>query len=169
MARKQYSFDQILKMKWLLLTLFYFCSASALFSQTDAFRIKQFNLDDGIAIKGYDPVAYFIKGKAEKGKSAFSSSYHGVNYHFANAADLNSFQANPEKYEPQYGGWCAYAMGHDGSKVEVDPETFKIINGKLFLFYNRFFNNTLKTWNQDESKLHAQADTNWQHILKQST
>ena len=63
------------------------------------------------------------------------------------------FASNPAKYEPQYGGWCAYAMGHDGSKVEVDPETFKIINGKLFLFYNRFFNNTLKTWNQDESKL----------------
>jgi YHS domain-containing protein len=166
MAGKHHSFDQILKMKVLAMVLFLF-SASAGFSQTDVFRMKQFNLDDGIAIKGYDPVAYFTVGKAEKGKSAFSSSYHGVNYHFANTANLNSFLSNPEKYEPQYGGWCAYAMGHDGSKVEVDPETFKIIDGKLFLFYNRFFNNTLKTWNQDESKLHARADTNWQKILKQ--
>lgn len=166
MVRKQYSFDQILKMK-LLATVLLLCFASAGFSQADDFRKKQFNLDDGVAIKGYDPVAYFTAGKAEKGKSAFSSSYHGVNYHFANAADLSSFQANPEKFEPRYGGWCAYAMGHDGSKVEVDPETFKIINGKLFLFYNRFFNNTLKTWNQDESKLHTQADANWQKILKQ--
>jgi YHS domain-containing protein len=164
MVRKQYSFDQILKMK-VLLTVLLLCLSSAGFSQADDFRKKQFNLDDGVAIKGYDPVAYFTMGKAEKGKSAFSSSYHGVNYHFASAADLNSFQASPEKFEPQYGGWCAYAMGHDGSKVEVDPETFKIINGKLFLFYNRFFNNTLKTWNLDESRLHTRADANWQKIL----
>jgi YHS domain-containing protein len=165
MARKQYRFDQILKMK-LLLTFLFLCSASTGFSQTDVFRTKQYNLDDGVAIKGYDPVAYFTIGKAKKGKSSFSTSYHGVNYRFSTAADLNSFLANPEKYEPQYGGWCAYAMGHDGSKVEVDPETFKIINGKLFLFYNRFFNNTLKTWNQDEPKLHTQADANWQKFLK---
>ena len=163
---KQYRFDQIFKMKVLLTFLFIF-SVTAGFSQTDVFRTKQFNLDNGVAIKGYDPVAYFTIGKAEKGKSSFSTSYKGVSYHFADAADLNSFLANPEKYEPQYGGWCAYAMGHDGSKVEVDPETFKIINGKLFLFYNRFFNNTLKSWNQDESKLHTQADANWQKFLKQ--
>jgi len=166
MVRKQYRFDQILKMK-ILLTVLFLYSASAAFSQTDIFRMKQFNLDDGVAIKGYDPVAYFTSGKAEKGKSSFATLYKGVSYHFATAADLNSFQANPEKYEPQYGGWCAYAMGHDGSKVEVDPETFKIINGKLFLFYNRFFNNTLKAWNQDESKLHTRADANWQKLLKQ--
>jgi YHS domain-containing protein len=166
MVRKQYRFDQILKMK-ILLTFLFLYSASAAFSQTDIFRMKQFNLDDGVAIKGYDPVAYFTSGKAEKGKSSFATLYKGVSYHFATAADLNSFQANPEKYEPQYGGWCAYAMGHDGSKVEVDPETFKIINGKLFLFYNRFFNNTLKAWNQDESKLHTRADANWQKLLKQ--
>jgi YHS domain-containing protein len=137
------------------------------FSQTDAFRSKQFNLDDGVAIKGYDPVSYFTQDKAVKGRKEFSYSYHRVTYHFNSAADQETFQANPAKYEPQYGGWCAYAMGHDGSKVEVDPETFKIINGKLFLFYNRFFNNTLKTWNLDESKLHEKADANWQKILQQ--
>ena len=166
MAGKRNSFDEILRMKVLPMVFFLF-SAFTGFSQSDVFRTKQYNLDDGVAIKGYDPVAYFSVGKAEKGKSAFSSSYHGVQYHFASAADQNIFLTNPEKYEPQYGGWCAYAMGHDGSKVEVDPETFKIIDGKLFLFYNRFFNNTLKTWNQDESNLHARADTNWQKILKQ--
>lgn len=149
------------------ITCLFLLNALSSFSQTDAFRIKQFNLDDGVAIKGYDPVAYFTQGKGVKGKKDFSYPYHGVEYHFANAADRQMFQSDPVKYEPQYGGWCAYAMGHDGSKVEVDPETFKIINGKLFLFYNRFFNNTLKTWNQDESKLHAQADANWQKILQQ--
>jgi YHS domain-containing protein len=153
-------------MKLLFFILFIF-SAFPSFSQTDAFRVKQYNLEEGVAIKGYDPVSYFTLNKAEKGKREFACSYQGVAYHFVSAADRETFQANPAKYEPQYGGWCAYAMGHDGSKVEVDPETFKIINGKLFLFYNRFFNNTLKTWNQDESGLHAQADVNWQHVLKQ--
>ena len=148
-------------------SLLFLLAGLSSFSQTDAFRLKQFNLDDGVAIKGYDPVAYFTQNKAVKGKKEFSYSSHGVVYHFASGADQQLFQANPAKYEPQYGGWCAYAMGHDGSKVEVDPETFKIINGKLFLFYNRFFNNTLKSWNQDESKLHAQADANWQKIVQQ--
>jgi YHS domain-containing protein len=147
-------------------SLLFFLATANSFAQTDVFREKQFNLDEGVAIKGFDPVSYFTQNKAVKGKKEFSLPYRGVNYHFASAADRDLFQANPAKYEPQYGGWCAYAMGNDGSKVEVDPETFKIINGKLFLFYNRFFNNTLKTWNQDEVKLHNQADVNWQKIVQ---
>ena len=153
-----------------LLTALFLMLAFAGFSQADDFRKKQFNLDDGVAIKGYDPVAYFTRVKAEKGKSAFAFSYHGVNYHFAIRRRIGTVSRQIRKiFEPQYGGWCAYAMGHDGSKVEVDPETFKIIDGKLFLFYNRFFNNTLKTGIKDESKLHIQADANWQKILKQLT
>lgn len=149
--------------------LVFFCLllANTVFSQSAGFRMKQFNLDDGVAIKGYDPVAYFTQTRAVKGKKEFFYDYHGVSYHFSTPANQQAFQSNPEKYEPQYGGWCAYAMGHDGSKVEVDPETFKIINGKLFLFYNRFFNNTLKSWNLDESGLHTRADANWQKILMQ--
>jgi len=60
---------------------------------------------------------------------------------------------NPAGYEPQYGGWCAYAMGANGEKVEIDPGTFKIVDGKLNLYYNAFFNNTLKSWNKDEVNL----------------
>jgi hypothetical protein len=135
------------------------------FSQSEDFRTKQFNLDDGVAIRGYDPVSYFSLNKALKGNKELSFSDHGIKYHFATESNRRLFQADPQKYEPQYGGWCAYAMGHDGSKVDIDPETFKIINGKLFLFYNHFFNNTLKSWNHDESGLHARADANWQKIL----
>src|SRR5882757_2111197 len=152
-------------MKFLVTVLSFLCSLSV-YSQSEAFRMKQYNLDDGIAIKGYDPVAYFTQNKAVKGKKDFSYNWKGVGYRFASSADLESFKTNPSGYEPQYGGWCAYAMGHDGSKVEIDPETFKIINGKLFLYYNRFFNNTLKSWNQDEPKLHSQADANWQKIVQ---
>ncbi|HSZ31676.1 MAG TPA: YHS domain-containing (seleno)protein [Puia sp.] len=137
------------------------------FSQTNEFRLKQFNLENGVGIKGYDPVAYFVQNKAIKGRKEFSSIYKGINYQFISSANLETFRSNPEKYEPQYGGWCAYAMGKEGSKVEVDPETFKIIDGKLFLFYNRFFNNTLKSWNLNEANLHTLADANWQKTLKQ--
>ena len=61
-------------------------------------------------------------------------------------------------------GWCAYAMGAKGEKVSIDPETFKIINGKLYLFYNSYFNNTLKSWNKNEPTLKAKADVNWKRI-----
>ena len=127
-------------------------------------RTKLFNLENGIAIGGHDPVAYFKQGKAIKGKDEFLVLSNGVDYYFSSAANLDEFKKNPAKYEPQYGGWCAYAMGHDGSRVEVDPETFKIVNGKLYLFYNKFFNNTLKSWNKDEASLQRQADANWLKI-----
>src|SRR5450755_4744013 len=87
------------------------------FSQSEDFRTKQFNLDDGVAIRGYDPVSYFSLNKALKGNKELSFSDHGIKYHFATESNRRLFQADPQKYEPQYGGWCAYAMGHDGSKV----------------------------------------------------
>ena len=126
-------------------------------------RKKHFNLEkNGLAIDGYDPVAYFKSNKAIKGKKEFTASFQGVIYYFSTNDNKELFLKNPTVYEPQYGGWCAYAMGKEGDKVSVDPETFKIINGKLYLFYNRFFNNTLTSWNKDETNLKSNADTNWQ-------
>jgi YHS domain-containing protein len=123
------------------------------------------NLDKaGVAIKGYDPVAYFQQAKAIEGKKEFVVMIDGVNYLFSTPQNAMLFKANPTKYQPQYGGWCAYAMGASGEKVDVDPETFKLIDGKLYLFYNRFFNNTLKPWNKDEINLKQKADANWQKI-----
>ena len=115
----------------------------------------------GIAIEGYDPVAYFQEGKAIEGKKEFSTIVDGVKYLFSTPQTAAVFKASPAKYQPQYGGWCAYAMGASGEKVEIDPETFKIIDGKLYLFYNKFFNNTLKSWNKDEGNLKQKADANW--------
>lgn len=120
-----------------------------------------YNLEDKVAIKGYDPVAYFKQHKAVKGKKEISSSYEGVVYYFANTADKEAFAKNPSAYEPQYGGWCAFAMGSYGDKVDINPETFKITDGKLYLFYNAFLNNTLKDWNKDEINLKKKADANW--------
>lgn len=127
-------------------------------------REKQYNLDDKVAISGYDPVAYFILNKAVKGKKELSYTYQGVEYHFSSGASLDAFKKEPSKYEPQYGGWCAYAMGAKGEKVTIDPESFKIINGKLYLFYNSYFNNTLKSWNKNEAGLKSKADVNWKNI-----
>lgn len=136
-------------------------------AQSSEIRKQQYNLDkSGIAIQGYDPVAYFTTGKAVDGKKDLSFEYQGTTYRFATAADRDAFKANPGKYEPQYGGWCAYAMGAKGEKVEIDPETFKIVDGKLFLFYNKFFNNTRTSWNKDESHLKSNADKNWQKFVK---
>lgn len=134
-------------------------------AQTQAKRIKEFNLENKLALQGYDPVAYFTQKKAVKGKKELSVVHEGVLYYFASNADKELFVKNPSAYEPQYGGWCAYAMGANGEKVEVDPETFKIVNGKLFLFYNAFFNNTLKSWNKDEVNLNKKADGNWKKFI----
>ncbi len=126
---------------------------------------KQLNLDKGVAIQGYDPVSYFTKSKAEKGKSEISAAYQGATYYFSSQANKSEFLQSPSKYEPQYGGWCAFAMA-DGKKVEINPETFKILDGKLYLFYNAYFNNTLKSWDKNEKNLKAKADKNWINLIK---
>jgi YHS domain-containing protein len=122
---------------------------------------KHFNLKNGLALEGYDPVAYFKQNKAVEGKKEFAIFNQGATYYFASAENKELFKNDPAKYEPAYGGWCAYAMGAKGEKVEVDPGTFKIKDGRLFLFYNKFFNNTLKDWNKDENNLKTKADQNW--------
>jgi YHS domain-containing protein len=128
-------------------------------------RTKHFNTDKSIAIKGYDPVAYFNESKAVKGNKQFTATVEGITYYFTNAANRDFFNKNPKNYEPQYGGWCAYAMGATGEKVEVDPETFKVLNGKLYLFYHSWVNNTLTKWNKDETNLKSKADKNWMNMF----
>jgi YHS domain-containing protein len=136
-------------------------------SAQNALRTQHFNLNkSAVAIQGYDPVAYFTQNKAVKGDKAFAVNYGSVLYYFSSAATKASFLANPQQYEPQYGGWCAYAMGATGEKVEIDPETFKILNGKLYLFYHSWVNNTLNKWNKDEASLKAKADVNWKQLYK---
>ena len=129
-------------------------------------RKKQFNLENGLAIQGYDPVAYFTQKKAIQGSSKNQAAIEGVSYYFSSSANKDLFLKNPKSYEPQYGGWCAYAMGATNNKVEIDPETFKIINGKLYLYFHNFINNTLTKWNKDETNLKTAADKNWSVIYK---
>jgi YHS domain-containing protein len=138
---------------------------SILHAQNAPLRSTDYNIEkNGLAIQGYDPVSYFVQNKAVKGTKQFAVSYDGLLYYFASNEDKEAFKQSPGKYEPQYGGWCAYAMGNTGEKVEVDPETFKIKDGKLYLFYNKYFTNTLKSWNKDENSLQTKADQNWKKV-----
>ena len=131
-------------------------------------QAQQVNAEDGLALGGYDPVSYFEDGRPVLGSARLSTSYHGVVYRFASEIHREEFNKDPLSYLPEYGGWCAYAMGIDGERVEVDPETFKVKDGRLFLFYNRPFNNTLKKWNKKEDDLLRRADQNWKTKLKTS-
>ena len=130
-------------------------------AQTDL-RKKQFNLSStGLALQGYDAVAYFTENKAAEGKKNLAVVVDGATYYFSSEQNKNLFKANYIKYEPKYGGWCAYAMGANGEKVEIDPETFKIIDGELYLYYHSWVNNTLTKWNKDEKNLKAKAEISW--------
>lgn len=134
-------------------------------AQTSEVRKANFNISKGVAIQGYDPVGYF-DGKPVMGKSEFKWEFNGVAYQFASASTLARFKASPGKFEPAYGGWCAFAMGDYGEKVKIDPLTYKIVDGKLYLFYNFWGNNTLKEWNKNEEKLKGAGDRNWAKILQ---
>lgn len=146
-------------------TIVAFFFAVTSFAQSESKRLSQYNLENKNAIQGYDPVAYFKQSKAIKGKKEIATTYQGVIYYFSSQSNKEAFIKNPASYEAQFGGWCAYALGSSGDKVEINPETFKIIEGKLYLFYNAYFNNTLKSWNKDEVNLKKKADANWKKFI----
>jgi YHS domain-containing protein len=152
-------------MKKLILILFVVLSSTISFAQSAAKRTKEYNLEKKVALQGYDPVAYFTQKKAVKGKTTLAATHEGVTYNFSSQANKEAFVKTPTNYEPQYGGWCAYAMGANGEKVEINPETFKIVDGKLYVFYNAYFNNTLKSWNKEEVNLKKKADANWKKFI----
>ena len=91
----------------------------------------------GIAIKGYDPVAYFIEGRAIKGSEAFAHEWLGETWHFANARHRDLFAADPVKYAPQFGGYCSLGVACGENTANIDPEAWRIIDGKLYLNYNK--------------------------------
>ncbi len=111
----------------------------------------------GVAVEGYDPVAYFDPGEAIKGKPEFSAQYNGVSYWFSSEANRDTFKADPEKYIPAYGGFCAYGVAQ-GAKAPIDPAAFTVVNGKLYLNLNKSIQNT---WNEDIPGYIEKADKNW--------
>jgi YHS domain-containing protein len=139
-------------------------SVVGLRAQSADVRAAHFNIKKGIAIEGYDPVSYYSR-KPVEGKAAYQYSYRGITYRFDSEANMTKFKGAPEKYEPAFGGWCAYAMGENGEKVKIDPETYKIIDERLYLFYNFWGNNTLSDWNKNEKALKEKGENNWKKFV----
>jgi len=144
--------------------LFGFAGGNISMAQSIGYDLKHCNLNKGLALQGYDPVAYFTENKAVEGSENINHTLEGVTYYFKSAKNRQLFIKKPQQYAPQYGGYCAYAMA-DGDKVIIDPETFKIIDGKLFLYYNFRFTNTLESWNKDQINLLPKANTAWAKIV----
>jgi YHS domain-containing protein len=148
-----------------------FFSPAALAQENDAAPKKprdltHFNLDkEKLALQGYDPVAYFPVGggKPKKGLANLTVIHEGVVYRFASEANRRAFQATPQRFEPQYGGWCAYAMA-DKDKVEIDPQSFLVTDGKLYLFFKAWYADTRAKWKKDEKALAAKANAAWKEM-----
>ncbi len=117
---------------------------------------RTFSTDEG-AIRGYDPVAYFTVGKPVKGQQSITTKYGTGTYHFSSKENLALFKQDPEKYAPQYGGFCAYAMSR-GFDVSSDPNAWTIRDDKLYLNYSL---GVRKTWLKKPDEYIVKADKNW--------
>ena len=122
---------------------------------------KPINLtEQNVAISGYDPVSYFVDIPVP-GSADITATYGDATYYFASAENKASFEAEPEKYIPQYGGFCAVAVS-EGKLVPVDPETYKVTEDKLYLFYNGEHGNTKPQWEANETSMKTTADATWE-------
>ena len=116
----------------------------------------------GVAIEGHDPVAYFTEGKPVEGKSEFTAEWKGAKWRFASAENKALFEKEPEKYAPQYGGYCAWAVAQ-GETAGIDPQAWKIVEGKLYLNYNKEIQ---AKWEQDIPGNIKKADQNWPKVVE---
>ncbi len=122
----------------------------------------EFNETDGVAIRGVDVVAYFTDQKAVKGSPEFSSEFKGSKFLFASAVHRDAFAADPEKYAPQYRGYCAFGVS-GGYKADTDPAAFTVVDGKLYLNYN----GEVKTmWTKDVPGFLKKSDEKWPEVAK---
>lgn len=133
----------------------YFFLKEPTFNATDGYLV---NLNDkGVIIQGYDAVAYFTDNKAVQGNEKFKFKYHGATYWFASAAHQNLFKSDPEKYLPQYGAFCGYAVSI-GKLRPVDPTIYQIENGRLILQHTQ---EAYDLFNKDLKSSVVKADKNW--------
>lgn len=118
--------------------------------------------ESGVAIDGYDPVAYFTDGRPVAGDHSTSAEWNGATWRFASAANREMFLTAPEKYAPQYGGYCAWAVSQ-GYTAPTDPDAWKIIDGKLYLNYSK---SVQARWDKDVPGYIKAGDANWPEIEK---
>ena len=146
-------------MKKLSLLLLTFGLALSAFAQSKTLL----NLDKtGVAIQGYDPVAFFTDNKPLKGKPEFPARHNGALYYFASKEHRELFKADPDKYEPAFGGYCAYGVSK-GKLVEIDVDAFQIVNGRLMLQYSK---GVRDDFNKDTKGNLAKAEANWPGLVE---
>ena len=143
--------------------IFFRCFAAVLifaFLATGASAASSISGSKGVAIDGYDPVAYFTQGEPQQGSAEFSTEWNGTTWHFSSAAHRDLFVQSPEKYAPQYGGHCAYAMA-GGGRAAGDGERWRIVDDKLYLNSNWF---AYKLWQGDVPGNIRDADKQWPQV-----
>jgi len=118
---------------------------------------------NGIAIRGFDTVAYFTLGKATEGSEKFATQWNGAAWHFASQEHLDLFKAEPEKYAPQYGGYCAYGVAVD-NLVKIEGDLWDIVDGKLYLNFNKSLQ---EKWREDIAGYVKSADEKFDGLLKE--
>jgi YHS domain-containing protein len=125
-------------------------------------------LGEGVGLVAYDPVSYFPDGgsKPVKGHIMISAEYDGVTYRFASEQHKAIFQKNPAKYIPAYGGWCTWAVAELGKRVDVDPESYVVKNGKLYVFYRDPVLDTRAKFLESPDAMLAKAEANWPTLAK---
>ena len=133
-----------------------------LFSAGAFAQEKSIYQKNGIALNGYDPVAYFTESKPVEGKEMFSFTWNEARWLFSSQNNLDDFKANPEKYAPQYGGFCAFGVSED-HKSPTDPSAWTIVDGKLYLNYNR---KVRELWSKDIPARISKADKLWPSLNK---
>ena len=136
------------------------------FEQQKDIAIPHFNTTNQKLVgDGYDLVSYFTKNKPVKGKPSIASRHQGLLFYFSSQENKDLFISDPIQYLPKYGGWCAYAIRDYGKKVDVDPLSYTIENGELYLFYKSYFNDTREKWIKNHDVLKQSAEKNWQKII----
>lgn len=145
-------------MKTVVVTLLIFASLS-----TVALAKELNNVDgNGVALQGYDPVAFFTDGRPVRGDQQFQTQYHGATYYFASAEHKATFEKEPAKYEPQFGGFCAYGAGR-GKTVPIKIEAWQIVNGRLLMQYDL---DVKGKFNSDPQGNLSKADKNWPGLVE---
>ncbi len=153
---------------WML--ALFFCAASSATAQNPAPQTgHRYNLmGESVGLAGYDPVAYFPEGGGRPRKGLFKLSlvYDGVTYRFATKENLERFKVAPARYLPQFGGWCAWALGALKQRADIDPECYVVRDGKLYLFYRDPGLDTRELWLKNSQSLLQKAEANWPTLSK---
>ena len=148
-----------------IITCILFLGMGSIIAQSHSYSTD----DSMIALNGYSPVSYIEEGKAQLGKKEFKTTHDGLTYYFINKKQLDKFKKSPIKYKPQYGGWCAFAVSL-GGKFRPEPTSFRLVDGKLYMFTVNVEGDFVKVWEKEGKEKHiAQANKNWGSMGKFKT